>query len=465
MDFEFDERQLQTSKSLNQRPREFHLGDLPQNQIFARLDFDYRRALIVPLIERFGVVRVSKWIDVHPKTLRGWAVEDAKRLGQPRTGYIRLDVLFRLGKMAKDEKFSPQKIEMHVVALKGYGCSLPAYGMCLPLLENAPIIHLLMHFMGDGSIYPIVGSTKVSAYSNQNAQLREGFIASLREVFGDVSSCIREDLSQRNRLHVRVPKWIPYILAHLYPDALFGQLQSKLPEIIFSLPRHLKIEAIRALADDDGSVQELCIRFVSGSSALLQDTRRLILQVIRDDSGLVGPEKEALENAVSTVKRQRNWYRLDLGFRMFRWYRDRINFSHPEKAQELEFRIKAAQRTKRLDALACDSLIFSELMNGQRTAQEIALAHYIREEYVHRSLRYHSTSGRVVKCGKSLRRKKAASQWTLTEDGRRWLQTLRLVNTDRRKHFMREVFAKGDYMRYRWLKPMDSPVNLAESTG
>jgi hypothetical protein len=57
---------------------------------------------------------------------------------------------------------------------------------------------------------------------------------------------------------------------------VFGQLRSKLPSIIFSLPDDPKAEAVRTLADDDGCVQELCIRFVSGSSALLEDARRLV---------------------------------------------------------------------------------------------------------------------------------------------------------------------------------------------
>ncbi len=372
-------------------------------------------------------------------------------MDKKRTGYIRLDVLFRLGEMA-EEGFSPEEIETHVTALKGYGCSLPAYGMRLPFVESSSMIRLLMHFIGDGFIYPIVGSTKVSTYTNQSARLRKGFISCLREIFGDVSSCIRENVSDQNRPHVRVPKWIPYLLVHFYPDALFGQLRSKLPRIIFSLPRELKIEAVRTLADDDGSVQELCTRFVSGSHALLEDTRRLILQLAQEDNELSGPQKDVLANSVSPIRKQRNWYRLDLGFHAFGWYGRTIGFSHPDKARELEFRIKAAELTRHLDALARDFLIFSDLSNGQRTAQEIAFAHFIREEYIHESLSYHLAHGRVIKCGKSLRRKKAAAQWSLTQDGRNWFQTLSLVNRNRRKDFMRKTLPERDYMRYRWLR-------------
>lgn len=166
-----------------------------------------------------------------------------------------------------------------MIAIKGYGCSLPAYGTPLPIREGVFTIRLLMHFIGDGFIYPVVGSTKVSAYNNQNAHLRKQFISCLTAVFGDVSLCAREDLSSRTRARVWVPKWVAYALAHWYPDARFGQSRTRLPKIMFSLPRELRIEAVHTLADDDGCVQQLCIRFVSGSYSLLEDTRRLILQI------------------------------------------------------------------------------------------------------------------------------------------------------------------------------------------
>ncbi len=411
MGFQSDKKQLRTSQIAHHTRREFHLWDLPQRQVFALLDEAYRKALVAPLIESFGEVSLSKLIHVRPPTFRRWASVDASdRLGKSRTGYIRLDVLFRLGKTTNAERFSPEEIETHVVALKGYGCSLPAYGTSFPIQEHTPMIRVLMHFMGDGALYPIPGSTMTSSYSNQNRKLRRGFVISLSAIFGDVSRCVREDLCSQSRLRVMVPKWIAYVIAHFYPDAEFGQMRSKLPGRLFSVPDELKVEAIRTLADDDGSVQELCIRFVSGTCALLEDTRQLILQLIRGDSELESPQKEVLERSVSTIRKQRNWYRLDLGFRMLEWYRHRIGFSHPDKIRELEFRIKAANRTAQLDALARDLLIFSGLLNGQRTAQEIAFAHLIREEYVHASLRYHLAYGRVIKCGKSLRRKKAAAK-------------------------------------------------------
>jgi hypothetical protein len=359
--------------------------------------------------------------------------------------------------------FSAREIETHVRALKGYDCSLPARGVRLPFVESDAMIRLLMHFIGDGFICPEVGSSKVSACTNQSSHLRQGFISCLTQIFGDVSLCVSEHTEDKNRPHVRVPKWIPYLLAQFYPDAVFGQLRSELPKAIFSAPESLRIEAIRTLADDDGCVQELCIRFVSGSYALLEDTKRLVLQIIWNDSQITEESKKILTNSVSNVRKQRNWYRLDLGFRMFDWYQSRIGFSHPEKIRELAFRIGAARSSARMDILDRDYLIYSELISRKETCREIALANNIREEYVHASLRYHASRGRVIKCGSSLKRKKASAQWTLTELGRRWVETLTLVKSRPSKCFMREVLHHRDYMRYRYLKnPMPPETSGAD---
>jgi len=452
--FQSERKGLVTTAGTNHYPREFHLWDLPQKQIFGRLDDDYRRVLISSLVERLGIVTLSELLNVDPVTVREWTVDSSDQLAGQRSGYLRLDVLFRVAHIAGNG-FSANEIEGHVTALKGYRRSLPAYDIRFPFVESSSMIRLLMHFIGDGSLYPTVGSTKPSAYTNKNAILRKGFISCLKEIFGDVSTCVRERTSDLDRAHVSVPKWISYVVAHFYPDALFGQLQARLPIAIFSLPRKLQTEAIRTLADDDGSVQELCIRFVSGSRTLLEDTRRLMLQIVQEDPELSRSEKDTLGNALSSVRQQRNWYRLDVGFRAFKWYRRTIGFSHPDKKRELDFRIRAAQRSRLLDTLTHDFLILSELLSGQRTAQDIAIANFIREEYVHAALRYHSARGRVVKCGKSLKRKKAAWRWALTDCGRKWVHTLSVANKRRSKDFMREALPHRDYMRYRWLKSVE----------
>lgn len=420
------------------------------------MDDDHERAIFSRLLQGVAALALPTPSHANPMATGGWFFENSNGVNEERAGYVRLDVLFGFCSFGP-EGFSREEIEAHVVALKGHRSSKPTYDVRLPFAEGSSMIRLLTHFIGDGAAYPVVGSSKTSSYTNKNASLRQGFIACLTDVFGDVSRCVSEKTSDENRAHVKVPKWIPYMLAHFYPDAQFGQLKSRLPSVIFSLPRELQIEAVRTLADDDGSVQELCIRFVSGSRTLLKDARRLVLQLVKGDKELSEAQKDDLANSVSTVRQQRNWYRLDVGFPAFEWYHRTIGFSHPEKARELEFRIRAAERTKNLDALARDFLIFSALLNCQRTAQEIALTHLIREEYVHESLRYHLGLNRVSKVGKSFRRKKASAKWALTEEGRNWFQTLSLVNRDRRKDSMRKTLPERDCLRYRLLRLGLSP--------
>lgn len=246
MSHESDGRHGDLTRVSYRSPRELHLWDLPRKRIFALLDTDYRRALVKPRVDRFGEAKLAKLIDVRPDTLRSWTVRDATEYSaKTRRRYIRLDALFRLGKISGCERFSRENIERHVIAIKGYGCSLPAYGTRFPIHEGPSLIRLLMHFIGDGFICPVVGSNKVSAYSNNSSQLRKQFITCLNALFGDISWCVREDLSSQTRPHVKVARWIALVLAHFYPDVQFGQLSSRLPQVLFSLPRELKTEAIR----------------------------------------------------------------------------------------------------------------------------------------------------------------------------------------------------------------------------
>ncbi len=193
----------------------------------------------------------------------------------------------------------------------------------------------------------------------------------------------------------------------------------------------------------------------------------MILQLIRDDNQLSELEKRNLTGFLSSVRKQRNWYRMDLGFPLLKWYHRNIGFSHPEKASEIDFRVEAAKRTKLLDALRRDYLIFSELSKANRTAREIAMTHCIREEYVRESLRYQCARGRVTKCGKLLKRKKAAARWGLTGEGRGWLQTLDLVNRTRRRDFVRKMMPTHDLMRYRWSRTFAEKkvIGTMEQTG
>lgn len=166
MCYESNDNQRRPSEVPDHTPREFHLWNLPPRHLFALLDSEYRKALLTSLLERFGETRLANLIRVSTLTLRSWAVAGTlDRLGT-RGRYIRLDTLLELSKMIRDRGFSPQEMEKHVMGIKGYGCSLPAYGIRLPVREGPSMIRLLMHFMGDGSIYPLVGSTKPSAYNN-----------------------------------------------------------------------------------------------------------------------------------------------------------------------------------------------------------------------------------------------------------------------------------------------------------
>jgi hypothetical protein len=122
----------------------------------------------------------------------------------------------------------------------------------------------------------------------------------------------------------------------------------------------LRIEALRAFADDEGSVQETCIRFVSGSRRLLEDFRKLIIDLVKEDRALSLVEKNDLLHAISDVKGQERWFRLSLGVPFFKWFYENVGFTHPEKEKELEFEIRTRKERKKLSKAEKERLILSD---------------------------------------------------------------------------------------------------------
>ncbi|MFW9831800.1 MAG: hypothetical protein ACFFD8_08495, partial [Candidatus Thorarchaeota archaeon] len=125
--------------------------------------------------------------------------------------------------------------------------------------------------IGDGTLTEEYGTTKSPHYTNGNAFLRNQFLRTLKEVFGDVSDCSRcyYDRSGKSRSYVAFAKWIGYLLRHWYPDARFDEVSGSLPSAFFQLPFELKVEMVRTFGDDDGHVGAHCIRFTWGGATIL----------------------------------------------------------------------------------------------------------------------------------------------------------------------------------------------------
>jgi hypothetical protein len=405
--------------------RVFHFWDLPVDLVRVLLEEGFHTRFFGVLVGRFGVGGVARLVGVSPFAVKDWILREVVDSGGVvKFRFIPVSALIKFSGVLGSVEFGLEEVERHVIALKSFAGSGVVRNGHFPIMEDAAVIRVLVHMLGDGSIYPVVGASRASNYNNQCDVLRKQFISCLNRVFGEFSNCIRDDVSSLRRKNVEFPKWVGYVFAHLYPDARFGQMAARLPSAIFSLSRELQVEAVRTFADDDGSPQELCVRFVCGSKGLLEDFRKLILQLMEGDETLTLDEKRELVKAVTEVKQQKNWYRLSLAVPCFRWFYETIGFTHPDKQRELKFRIDAIKHSSQLDTLTHDILIFSELLNGPKTVTEVAMNKVIREDYVHAAFRFHRRFGRIAVAGRKLYRKKHASIWTITENGRQWFRDL-----------------------------------------
>jgi hypothetical protein len=160
------------------------------------------------------------------------------------------------------------------------------------------LVRLVVHLIGDGYVPKLQGAARTPAYTNGNEFLRAQFLELLGNVFGDVSECSRSyvDKSGNSRSYIAFSKWVGYVIRHWYPDAEFDELSGRLPEAFFGLPVASKAEVVRAFGDDDGHVGAHSIRFTSDGLTILEQVRRLIVQLM--ESTLPAEEYKGLLGSV-----------------------------------------------------------------------------------------------------------------------------------------------------------------------
>ncbi len=257
--------------------------------------------------------------------------------------YIRLDILKKIiskltGKLP--EKWTLNFFESNIHAIRGYGRSGILQNPKFPFKEDENLVRIVVHMIGDGYMPPYRGSTRRPAYTNGNSFLRQQFLHCLSKVFGDVSNCTYSylDNSEKMRSYIAISQWIGYILQHWYPDAKYDEIEGSLPASFFDLPLDLKAVIVRTFGDDDGHVGAHSIRFASGGPTILEQMRRLIVELM--EATLPADEFGELVKSVGLVKPCQSWFILDVFRPVFGWYAEYVGFSHPERAARLGFQLE-----------------------------------------------------------------------------------------------------------------------------
>ncbi|MFQ5818605.1 MAG: hypothetical protein ACE5I5_01265 [Candidatus Heimdallarchaeota archaeon] len=398
------------SKAINKDNGFFHIWDFPSDSVFVGLESQ----LIDEIIHNLKDIEFE---------LNLWDVEEQFFIhNNVPCDFIRVRELIRVSKLLEQNGFSEyilSNLETKIMGLKVYGSwSKILWNPVLPINEDKALIRVVMHFIGDGYLDVSLGSPKSPSYSNSSSFLRFQFIDCLRKVFGDVTDCVRENISKKDK-QIVLSKLLGYLIQSFYPDAKFSQQEGNIPKRFFGLPFDLRVEAIRTFGDDDGSVGPFGIRFTTGCQQVLLQLKDLIVGLVKDDWSLTEEEKLTVLASIGTVKQQRNWYYLNLGVVGMRWYHNRIGFSHPERKAELEFQLTSREQATKYDTFDVDIAVLTGFRN-QMTIREVAEHRMIKEETILKSMRYYRKRRWVEKLGK----RKHATIWRITPEGESWLHEI-----------------------------------------
>lgn len=363
--------------------RTFSLEDLPSNEIHVALKPSFAKFFFELLLQNYPLEKLTTVADVWAVTFRKWVRQVESRNNPP---FLRLDKLRRLIRLLDSVlQTSISKLETAVHAIRGYGGSGILWNPHLPIKEDGNLVRVVVHMIGDGYIPKDRATSRVPSYSNSNDFLRAQFIECLSNVFGDVTECIREyvDKSKHQRSYVALAQWIGYVLRYLYPDAKFDEINGSLPNAFFHLPLELKSIIVRTFGDDDGHVGAHSIRFTSGGGTILEQVRRLIVELM--ESTLPAEEYKALIDSVGEVKAFRNWFILDVYRPLFGWYAGHVGFSHPERAEKLAFQLACdrAWEERGLDGFDLDFLALIGLREVGSVA-DVARRFVVREDFLFR---------------------------------------------------------------------------------
>ena len=367
-----------------QNQRIFHLTDFLRRNIYVQLNSNFGRSFFSMILDNISLNSLAERLGVKTDLLARYVVNYREDLLEPV--FIELNVLLKLIDTYNELVGNLDilsDLEMNVRAIRGYGRSGILRNPCLPIREDIHLVRLVLHLIGDGTLTEEYGTTKAPHYTNGNAFLRNQFLNTLGRVFGDVSECSRSyiDRSGKSRSYITFAKWIGYLLRHWYPDAKFDEKFGSLPSVFFQLPLALKAEIVRTFGDDDGHVGAHSIRFTSGGATILEQIRKLIMELI--ESTLSSEECKSLLKSVGDVKSFRGWFILDMYRPLFLWYSEQIGFSHPERAERLEFQLACDQvwGERGLDGFDLDFLTLVGLQEVGAVA-DVARRFMVREDFL-----------------------------------------------------------------------------------
>ncbi|MBI2110574.1 hypothetical protein HYT51_02230 [Candidatus Woesearchaeota archaeon] len=336
------------------KPREFHLFDFPEKEIYVMLTHEYRTNLFQLATNKLGSKRkLAKYLNFNENHL--YHIIHA-RIPSNRCNRSAIPLWF-LKRVAKLTQTNVKEIEKNVVYIRGLGRSKPTYNLKLPLLETTELASIIGNLLGDGH----EGKRRNQAnYFNKEKSLVDLFHKNLIKVFGTVG--VRYT---KNKEAIAFPRYLATILTHLYKIS-FNTFASRIPKIFFSSPR-LATALIRSFGDDEAWVDDRRIEFYSANLHLLKDIKKLIKMHY--------PKMVINNIRTKKVKKQG---RIDYSYGLcilskgLKPFARRIGFNHPKKIEKLNFAIKLQELKNKRRKVSYTKSRILELLETPMTQEDIS---------------------------------------------------------------------------------------------
>ena len=358
--------------------KRFHLSDFAYDITYVKLSAEFWSKLLNLFKDHISILSLTGLFDNFSGK--------KNKLFSDNIPFVQLEKLVYLLELLEDKGVNCPKlseVEKQVVAMKGYGASGILLDPNIPVSEEKHLVRVIVHLIGDGYLTKEYGTSKSPRYTNGNAFLRNQFLRTFSQVFGDVSGCSRSyfDQSGKSRSYIAFSNWIGYLIRYWYPDARFDEKSGSLPSVFLQLPFDLKAEIVRTFGDDDGHVGAHSIRFTSGGSTILEQIRQLIVELM--EATLPSAEFTSLLKSVGEVKPFRSWFILDVYRPVFGWYAEHVGFTHPERAERLAFQLAcdSVWKERGLDGFDLDFLALIGLRDVGSVG-EVARRFVLREDFV-----------------------------------------------------------------------------------
>jgi len=291
--------------------KEWHILDFPDT-IYIKINDNYRKKLFNQLSNKFGSKRkTAKFLEIDLRTLldyeRGFTIRN-------KIKYSKAIPIGILKKIINPKNQS--KLEKNIISINKIRTEIN--NLKLPIKESSEIYRIIAHLICDGT-----GGGKYHQpyYCNNCKILREQFKKDL-QVFGNIKT---KEIKVNPTLAVTFPKIISRMLEHFFQNNFTNP--NKLPKRIFNTTKKYKIEFLKAIYDDEGTISpHLTISMKS-------------LNIIKKIKYLVNSLNIQTSKIVKKTNPNENWA-FSILKTEYQKFKKEIGFYHPNKYNNLKNIIK-----------------------------------------------------------------------------------------------------------------------------